>query len=224
MIITIDGPSGTGKSSVAQELARRLNFIFMNTGAMYRAFTLLLLQQGVAASETETIEELLNTFNYRVEVTGGQQHYFCGDSDVTSKITQNNVTQAVSAIAALPNVRKKMVKLQQQMTQGADVVAEGRDMGTVVFPKAEIKIFLTASDEVRAQRRYQQLIKESPEHPLLKVGFSAVLQDIQRRDHFDSSRKHSPLKSAQGAVLVDTSYLSFSEVISKLIELKDVID
>lgn len=215
MIITIDGPAGTGKSTVAKKVAQQLNFIYCDTGAMYRAVTYFMHQNRIAVDDHLQLEKLLEDFSFRIEEIDGKKYYFANGEDVTEKIRSRRVTADVSAVSAVGVVRDKLVVVQRRFAEGSDAVFEGRDMGTVVFPDANLKIFLTATPEVRAERRYLEL-KATTKMPL-KMTFDEVLADIIRRDNYDSSREISPLKQAEDAVVVDTSYMTINEVITAII-------
>lgn len=210
MIITIDGPSGTGKSSVAGRLASRLGFDCFDTGALYRALTLEFLDQGLSVNDSQGLQELLNQFEFHVE--GDPKRYFIREREVTEEIRTPRVTDNVSVVAALKPVREKLVFIQKKFAEGRDAVFEGRDMGTVVFPDADLKIFLTATSYARAQRRFLEWQKNKTSTPV----FEEVLAQIQRRDHIDSSRELSPLKKADDAFEIDTTNLTLEEVVDYL--------
>ncbi len=210
MIITIDGPSGTGKTSVAKRVAEALHFAYFDTGAMYRALTWLMLESHIELHEESEVQACIDHFDFHVEEEGGGKRYFVGHQEVSSQIRSPAVTQAVSAVAALPLVRASLLVFQHRFAKTQDAVFEGRDLGTVVFPQAEIKIFLTADPSVRASRRLQEL----PE----KVSHETVLSDLNRRDTLDSTREVAPLACPLGAFVIDTTPLSIDEVVARIIQ------
>lgn len=214
MIITIDGPAGTGKSTVAKALARRLRFSHFDTGAMYRAFSWFLLSQNIDLEDKERVQKEISKFSFEIVEKGPNKHYFVNEEDVTKKIRSRKVTSVVSKVAAYPFIRSELVKIQREFGKEKNAVFEGRDMGTVVFPKGDLKVFLTAKAKVRAERRYKELKQACPEE---KVTFHQILKEIQDRDHKDSTRKASPLKKAKGAYLIDTSHLTPNQIIEKII-------
>lgn len=217
MIITIDGPSGTGKSTVARGVAKKLGFTFFDTGAMYRSFAWLVLKERIDPSDEEKIITLLPQFQYEIRtMKDGGRHYFVQELDVTAEIRSQAISMASSQIAVYPLVREEMVKIQRQFGKAINAVFEGRDMGTVVFPDADLKIFLTARAEVRANRRYRELIHKFPD---LSMPFEEILKEIEERDQTDSTRKVSPLKEAVDAFCLDTSDLSAEEVIEKIVRM-----
>lgn len=220
MIITIDGPSGTGKSTVAKGLARRLEFTFFDTGAMYRSLAWLLQKKKISPDEVEKIVALLPEFHFeiRTELEGGKR-YLVNGTDVSEAIRTQQISTLASQFASISEVRKALVKIQRQFGRSADAVFEGRDMGTVVFPDADLKIFLTAKPEVRAERRYRELLAKFPDISE-SLSSDQILADIVQRDHNDSTRAVSPLKQAHDAILIDTSNLSVEQVIQKIIDLK----
>jgi cytidylate kinase len=214
MIITIDGPSGTGKSTVAKGVAKRLGFTFFDTGAMYRSFAWLVLKEGIDPMDEAKVLAVLPQFKYEIRTQASQERrYFVGDIDVTEAIRSQSISMSASQIAVYPEVRHEMVKIQRKFGHAVDAVFEGRDMGTVVFPKADLKIFLTAKPEVRAERRYRELISKFPD---LEMSQDEILKEIEERDQTDSNRAISPLKQACDAVLIDTSQLSVQQVIEKI--------
>lgn len=215
MIITIDGPAGTGKSTVARALATRLGFIHFDTGAMYRSFTWRVLKEGIDPHDVDARQRLLRDFRFDIRLVDGRKCYFVGDTDVTDAIRSREVTAEVSTVAAIPEVRHELVAIQRQFGQSANAVFEGRDLGTVVFPKAELKIYLTASAQVRADRRFQELQDKSTDSRLSR---DKILQDIAERDHLDSTREVSPLRQAEDACLIDTSELSIDEVVEAIVK------
>lgn len=217
MIITIDGPSGTGKSTVAKGIAKRLHYTFFDTGAMYRAFAWLVLKEGFDPENQEQTEKILPKFDFEIRNNKNQvRSYFVQGTEVTSEIRTQNISAAASQVAVYPEVRKAMVKIQRKFGHSVDAVFEGRDMGTVVFPNANLKVFLTARAEVRAERRYQELMHKFPDVSISQEG---ILKEIEERDDTDMNRTVSPLKQADDAILIDTSALSAQQVIEKIVAL-----
>lgn len=213
-VIAIDGPAGTGKSSVSRGLAKAVGARYVDTGAMYRIATLAMLRAGVDLDDPAAIAAASDVpisvgFDPEVEQT------CLGGEDVSALIRGDDVTRAVSAVAAVPEVRARLVRLQRDLAEGADsVVVEGRDIGTVVLPDADVKIFLTASAETRATRRNAQNMAAG-----LPDEYDTVLADVIRRDHLDSTRAVSPLRPAADALIVDTSDMTQAEVIAHLRDL-----
>lgn len=220
MIITIDGPSGTGKSTTAKAVAQELGFIYFDTGAMYRGVTYSVIKKKVNIEDQGELENLLQDFRYDIRVSSGDKRYFVNGEDVTEAIRSLEVTALVSKVAAIPRVRKAMVEVQRSYAKGANAVFEGRDLGTVVFPQADLKIFLTARPEVRAQRRYKELLEKDPTQSE-RISLDQILADINDRDHKDSTREVSPLRQAADAHLIDTSSLSVEQVVQNIVRLKD---
>jgi cytidylate kinase len=218
MIITIDGPTGTGKSTIAKLLAERLGFIHFDTGAMYRCLTHGIIKNNIDIDDEKPLEDYLDTFSFQIKIINGEKHYFVKEEDVTKSIRGEAVTALVSKVAAIPTVRHHLVRIQRKFAEGVNSVFEGRDIGTVVFPNAELKIYLTASSEVRAQRRFKELLKKFPEESKT-LTLEKVLEDVDRRDSHDSTREHSPLRQADDAHLVDTSNLTIEQVLEEILKL-----
>jgi len=214
-VVAIDGPAGTGKSTVARGLAAALGSTYLDTGAMYRVVTLAVLRSGVALDDIDGIGAVAQGVEVSVDSQPEGDRAFLGDEDVSREIRGDEVTRAVSAVAAVPAVRTRLVAVQQQLAaQGGSVVVEGRDIGTVVLPDADVKIFLTASAETRAQRRNDQNIAAG-----LRDDYAGVLADVLRRDELDSTRAVSPLRPADDAVIVDTGDMTQEQVINHLRDL-----
>ncbi|UEA58833.1 (d)CMP kinase [Gordonia otitidis] len=211
-VIAIDGPAGTGKSSVSKVLAQRVGAHYLDTGAMYRAATLAVLRAGVALDAPDDIASVVSDAEIELRADGsGGSHVLLDGVDVSGPIRTDEVTNAVSAVSAVPAVRTKMVALQRLHAVNDFVVVEGRDIGTVVFPDAQVKIFLTATPEARALRRHRQNLAAGRDS-----DFDKVLDSVNRRDHLDSTRTVSPLRPADDAVIVDTSDLSLEQVLDEL--------
>lgn len=206
--IAIDGPSGSGKSSVADRLADALHMAHLDTGAMYRAITLDLLEQGIDVNDEQAVDERLNQLNLKME----DDRVFLDNRDVTARVRADDVTQNVSVVSGYRAVREKMVAMQQAIAASADVILDGRDIGTVVLPNADLKIFLTATPEERARRRLQDKKSTS------SMAYEEVLADIRRRDQYDSTRAISPLRQAEDAVRIDSSDMAIEEVVERIIE------
>jgi len=215
IVIAIDGPAGTGKSSVSRGLAQALGARYLDTGAMYRMVTLAALRAGIDPANANAIGQIGWTVKMSVDYSPDVIHYRLAGEEVSAEIPGDEVTRAVSAVSSVPAVRARLVGLQRQMVEGpGNVVVEGRDIGTVVLPDAPVKIFLTASAETRARRRNDQNVASG-----LADDYDGVLADVRRRDHLDSTRTLSPLRAASDAVVVDTSDMTEAQVISHLLEL-----
>ncbi|WP_420421888.1 (d)CMP kinase [Simkania sp.] len=215
MIVTIDGPSGTGKSTVAEQLAERLGYTYFDTGALYRAISWKILHDDIVLSDLKAIEKMLQTFSFHVETHEGRKTYKVDTHDVTKAIRSQEVTAIVSEVSAMKCVRDAMRPLQELFSHEGPTVFEGRDLGTVVFPHAQVKFFLTASASVRAERRLKDLQQKFPDRAS-EFSYEDILQKIQERDAYDSSRKLAPLKQADDAILVDTSQMTIDEVVATL--------
>lgn len=215
VVVAIDGPAGTGKSSVSKGLAHALRARYLDTGAMYRMVTLAVLRAGVDPADAEAVAALAPDVRMSVDYDPDGDRYYLANEDVSDEIRGDEVTGAVSAVSAVPAVRTRLVALQREMAEGpGNVVVEGRDIGTVVLPDAPVKIFLTASAETRARRRNDQNVAAG-----LEDDYDGVLADVLRRDHLDSTRPVSPLRAASDAVVVDTSDMTQDEVIGHLLDL-----
>lgn len=212
-MVAIDGPAGTGKSSVSRAVARRLHARYLDTGAMYRLVTLAVLRAGVPLDDPDAVAHV--DADFAVGYDPDEDRAFLGGEDVSAEIRGDAVTAAVSAVSAVPAVRTRLVQRQRELAAGGDsVVVEGRDIGTVVLPDADVKIYLTASAETRARRRNDQNIAGG-----LGDDYQSVLTDVRRRDHLDSTRAVSPLRAADDALVVDTGDMTEDEVVAHLLDL-----
>ena len=214
MIIAIDGPAGAGKSTIAKKVADSLGYVYIDTGAMYRAFTYELLTSSISLSDIEKITKVLEKTNIEFK----NNEIFLNNLNVTNEIRSKNVTANVSAVSAIPQVREKLVNLQRKIASESNSILDGRDIGTVVFPNAELKIFLTASVKIRALRRYNELIAKDK-----NIDINEIEAEIEKRDKLDSSRETSPLIKAADAIEIDTSGLSIDEVANTILKLAEEI-
>ncbi|SFU39681.1 cytidylate kinase [Pustulibacterium marinum] len=217
--IAIDGFSSTGKSTIAKEIAKSLGYVYVDTGAMYRAVTLFAMNSGMVSPELTNSLGLIKLLpqvklQFKFNEEKGAADMYLNDINVEDKIRTLEVSNLVSVVAAIPEVRYKLVEQQREMGKEKGIVMDGRDIGTVVFPDAELKLFMTASAEVRAERRYKELTEKGE-----AVDFDAVLSNIQQRDHIDSTREDSPLVKAEDAVEIDNSYMSREEQFARILSL-----
>ena len=208
--VAIDGPGGTGKSSIAKSVALRLGLEYIDTGAMYRAMGLKALRLGIDPEDTESVERMLED----TSIDFNDNHMYLDGEDVSGLIRTNEVSMAASNISKLPCVRAKADALSHHLAATRDVIMEGRDIGTIVIPDAEVKIFMTAAPEIRARRRYLQLIEAGK-----PADFDEIFEDIQKRDYQDSHRDYHPLKQAEDALYLDTSDMTIEENIDTIVKI-----
>lgn len=212
--IAIDGPAGAGKSTIAKLVSGKLGFIYVDTGAMYRAMALYLSRMNVNPDNADEVGEKAQSAEITIKYVDGEQVVMLGDENVNGLIRSPEVSAMASRTSQVARLREKLVELQQKLAETENVVMDGRDIGTVVLPNADLKIYLTASVQVRAMRRYKEMIAKGQEAVLEEIE-----KDIEDRDYRDMHREASPLKQADDAVLVDTSDMSIEEVADKIIEL-----
>lgn len=213
--IAIDGPSGAGKSTIARAAAKHFGFIYVDTGAIYRTVGLAAYRGGIDRRDASAVEALLPKLEIAMRYTdAGEQHMYLNGEDVTALIREPEISICASDVAALPSVRAFLMELQRRMARENSVIMDGRDIGTVVLPDAEVKIFLTASAEARARRRLLELEQKG-----MKRSFDEVLRDIKYRDEQDSHRAAAPLKKAEDAIAVDTSELNFDESLELVVKI-----
>lgn len=204
--VAIDGPMGAGKSTIARAAAERLGFVYADTGALYRAVGLYCHRKGIDMKRASAVAAQLDEISLEIKRIDGVQHVFLNDEDVSVEIRLPEISMAASAVSAVPEVRTALLDMQRIIAENNDVIMDGRDIGTVVLPDADVKIFLTASPEIRAKRRYDELRAKGRE-----VTFEEVLDDLNKRDYDDSHRAAAPLRVAEDAVTADTSMLDFEQ-------------
>ena len=214
IIIAIDGHSSCGKSTLAKALAKTLHYAYVDTGAMYRAVTLCFIENNIDLTDMAQVRGALDHIEIHFERTTTGNHVFLNGKDVEQEIRSMRISEMVSPVAAISLVRKALVAQQQQMGKRKGIVMDGRDIGTVVFPAAELKIFLTADNDIRSQRRYDELKNKGHETP-----FESVKKNLTERDLIDSNRADSPLRQAEDAILLDNSYLTPDEQLQKVLEM-----
>lgn len=208
MNIAIDGPAGAGKSTIAKKLAKEMGYVYVDTGAMYRAMALYFIEQGMDAAKEDEISAASDSVDISIRYQDGEQQVILNGENVNGKIRREEVGNMASATSIYPKVRRKLVALQQKLAATTDVIMDGRDIGTCVLPNAEVKIYLTASSATRAKRRYDELTEKGE-----TCDLDAIQKDIEDRDYRDMNRETSPLRQAEDAVLVDSSDLTIDEVV-----------
>lgn len=213
MQIAIDGPAGAGKSTISKFVAAELGYLYIDTGAMYRAIGYKVLKNNIGLEDSERIDAMAKESDIELKITDHGQSLYLDGVDVTDKIRTPEISMAASAVSAIGGVRRALVDLQRKIAGNNNVIMDGRDIGTVVLPDAEIKIFLTATAEDRAMRRYLELKEKG-----LDVNYQEVLEDMEKRDYQDSHREESPLRAAEDAKIIDTSGQTLGESVQVLIE------
>ena len=212
--VAIDGPSGAGKSSLAKRLAKDLGYVYVDTGAMYRSIGLYAVRAGVDPKDEAAVTALLPQIKLAIRLVDGAQHIYLNGEDVSDAIRAENIGMAASAVSAHPPVRAFLLDTQRGLAADQNILMDGRDIGTVVFPHAQLKIFLTASVEERARRRYKEMVEKGQQ-----VELAQLQEDIAARDKQDSERAISPLRQAEDALLLDTSDMSIAQVTDKILQL-----
>jgi len=205
LIVAIDGPAGSGKSTIAKLLAKKYDLTYIDTGAMYRMITLYLLENNIDISDLKEVERVLNTVN--LDMQGDK--FYLDNVDVSTKIREKRINDNVSKVASIKIVRSNLVDLQRKISNNKDVILDGRDVGTVIFPNAQVKIFLIASPEERARRRYNEFLEKKTE-----ITYDEVLKSIKERDHIDSTRDESPFVKADDAIELDSTNLTIEDVVN----------
>ncbi|MDD6187783.1 MAG: (d)CMP kinase [Oscillospiraceae bacterium] len=214
--VALDGPGGAGKSSIAKEIAKKRNIVYVDTGAMYRAIALYMLKNGVNIEDKHTVVDNLANIDIKLGYTDGVQKIYLNGEDVSADIRKNEVSMAASKVSALREVRAFLLDAQRDMAKTQSVVMDGRDIGTIVLPNARVKIYITADSRVRAERRYKELVEKGTD-----ISFETVLKDIEDRDYRDIHRDVAPLRQARDAVLLDTSRLDFDRAVQAVEKIID---
>lgn len=209
VIVAIDGPAGAGKSTLAKRLAERFGLLNLETGAMYRAFALKALAKSIALEDTASLDALARTTSISLEPGEGANLVYLDGEEVSARLREQSITDAASRVSVHPSIRRWMVELQRRIGLSGNVVMEGRDIGTVVFPDADVKIFLDAAPEARGQRRYEQLGARPPLEP------AAIVRELRERDERDRNRAESPLKAAEDAITIDSTEMTLDEVVER---------
>ena len=212
--VAIDGPAGAGKSTIAKLVAKEKGYIYVDTGAMYRGLAIHFLDKGIKPGETEKVIEACKDAEVTIAYEDGVQHVYLNGKDISSRLRNEEVGNMASVTSAIPEVRKKLLELQQNLAKTQDVIMDGRDIGTCVLPDADVKIYLTASVETRAKRRYDELKAKGED-----CNLEEIAHDIEERDHRDMTREIAPLKQAEDAVLVDSSDMTIDEVVKAIVDL-----
>ena len=213
--IAIDGPAGAGKSTIAKKVAKDLGFVYVDTGAMYRALAVHFINSGISADDKEAVINAVKSAEVSIKYIDGVQHVFLNGEDVTGRLRTEEVGNMASMTSAIPEVRARLLELQRGLAASEDVIMDGRDIGTNILPNAELKIYLTASVETRAMRRYKELTEKGE-----TCDLEVIKKDIEDRDHRDMTRQTAPLKQADDAHLVDSSYMNIEEVVEAIKALK----
>ena len=212
--VAIDGPAGAGKSTIAKLVAKEKGYIYVDTGAMYRGLAIHFLDKGIQPQETEKVIEACKDAEVTIAYEDAVQHVYLNGKDVSSRLRNEEVGNMASVTSAIPEVRKKLLELQQNLAKTQNVIMDGRDIGTCVLPHADVKVYLTASVETRAKRRYQELQEKGED-----CNLEEIAHDIEERDHRDMTREIAPLKQAEDAVLVDSSVMTIAEVVKTIVDL-----
>ena len=212
--VAIDGPAGAGKSTIAKLVAKEKGYIYVDTGAMYRGLAIHFLDKGIQPQETEKVIEACKDAEVTIAYEDAVQHVYLNGKDISSRLRNEEVGNMASVTSAIPEVRKKLLELQQNLAKTQNVIMDGRDIGTCVLPHADVKVYLTASDETRAKRRYQELQEKGED-----CNLEEIAHDIEERDRRDMTREIAPLKQAEDAVLVDSSDMTITEVVKTIVDL-----
>lgn len=211
MIVAVDGPAGSGKGTITKRIEKEIGFLNLDTGATYRCVALEVLRKGLTLDKQKEIIEIANNINIKIDNTADKDIILLNGEDVSKEIRTKEVTSIVSQVSSIIPVREKMVEIQRNLAKGKDVIVEGRDIGTVVFPNADVKIYLDASEEIRAKRRYEENIQNG-----IDMTYEEVLENVKMRDYNDMHKKFGALKKAEDAIVVDSTNLTIDEVVEKI--------
>jgi len=214
LTIAIDGPSGAGKSTVAMSFAKRLGYVYIDTGAMYRSVALRVKEKGISQEDELALNQLASSLHISFITQGEQTHVLCDGKDVTEAIRTPEISRLASIISKQKGVREALVQMQREMGEGGGVILEGRDIGTVVFPDADVKFYLDAEGEERVKRRYHEMVEKG-----VRVDFKETQEELIQRDHNDMHRDRSPLKKAEDAVFIDSTHRSAEEVVEEMVRI-----
>jgi len=212
LTIAIDGPSGAGKSTVARFLAKRLGYVYIDTGAMYRSVALRVKEKGISPEDELALNQLASSLHITFITEGEQTRVCCDGEDITSAIRSPEISRLASSISKQKGVREALVQMQREMGKEGGIILEGRDIGTVVFPDADVKFYLDAKSDERVRRRYHEMVKKG-----VKVDFKETQEELIQRDHNDMHRIHSPLKKANDALFIDSTHRSVEEVVEEMV-------
>ena len=212
--VAIDGPAGAGKSTIAKLVAKEKGYIYVDTGAMYRGLAIHFLDKGIKPGETDKVIEACKDAEVTIAYEDGVQHVYLNGTDISSRLRNEEVGNMASVTSAIPEVRKKLLELQQNLAKTQNVIMDGIDIGSCVLPDADVKVYLTASVETRAKRRYQELQEKGED-----CNLEEIAHDIEERDHRDMTREIAPLKQAEDAVLIDSSDMTIDEVVKAIVDL-----
>ena len=213
-VVALDGPAGSGKGTVTREVAKKMNLINIDTGAMYRSVTLLMIRQNIKLEDEEKIKEIIKKINIKFGIENGEQKVYLNGEDVSLLIRTKEVNEFVSPVSTIKIVRERLADMQREMSKAIDVIMEGRDIGTNVFPNADVKIYLDATPEERAKRRFKQ-----NEEKGIQIPYEEILESVKNRDYIDSHREIAPLKQAEDAIYIDSTNMTIEEVVEEIISI-----
>lgn len=213
-VVALDGPAGSGKGTITRKIADKMNLINIDTGAMYRSVTLLMIRENIKLDEIDKIKKILEEMDIKFSIENGEQKVYLNNEDVSLKIRNKEVNEFVSPVSTIGIIRERLSNLQREMSESIDVIMEGRDIGTSVFPNADVKIYLDATAEERAIRRFKQ-----NEEKGIKISYEEILENVKNRDYIDSHREIAPLKKAKDAIYIDSTKMTIEEVTEQVVKI-----